>query len=79
MSLGIPVITTTKGAQGIDHKTHNCLIIANTNEEITTACIELMSNKKRRIEIGTNAKSYISKYHSIEKSSEKLNALLDAK
>lgn len=79
MSLGIPVITTDKGAQGIDYKNHNCLIIANTDKALLDACIKISSNKNLRKEIGINAKSYISEHHSFSNISEKLNKFLGAK
>ena len=79
MSLGIPVITTEKGAQGIDYKNNNCLMIANTDKEIIDACIEISSNKNLRKEIGMNAKSYISEHHSFSNISEKLNKFLGTK
>lgn len=79
MSLGIPVITTEKGAQGIDYKKYNCLLIANTDKEITDTCAEISSNKNIRKEIGMNAKSYISEHHSFSNISEKLNNFLGAK
>lgn len=76
MALGVPVITTSKGAQGIDQ---NYLTIANSDNEIITACIQLSSNKNLRIEMGLKAKSYISQYHSISNCSEKLNTFLGEK
>lgn len=79
MALGIPVITTTKGAQGIDVTNHKCLVIADSDDEIIAACIHLVLNKNERMELGAKAKSYISKFHSISISSEKLNAFLGAK
>jgi len=79
MALGIPVITTTKGAQGIDYINHNCLMIADTNEEIIKACVQLSADKNLRTEIGMNAKSYISAHHSFSSISEKLNKFLETK
>lgn len=79
MSLGIPVITTEKGAQGINYKNNNCLMIANTDKEIIDACIEISSNKNLKKEIGMNAKSYISEHHSFSNISKKLNNFLGTK
>lgn len=76
MALGIPVITTTKGAQGIDYKNHNCLIIANSDDEIINACKEISTNKTLRMQTGMEALSYISQYHSITTNSAKLNSIL---
>ena len=64
MALGIPVITTEKGAQGINYKETKCVYIAESDEEIIEACVKLASNQTLRTELGTNAKNYISTYHS---------------
>jgi len=72
MSAGIPVITTKKGATGIEYQTDNCLIIAETDEEIISESILLIKNKERRMEIGKKSRSYIQNNHSIEKISQQL-------
>ena len=72
MSAGIPIITTEKGATGIEHQSKNCLIIAETDEEIVSESILLIKNKERRMEIGKNSRSYIQNNHSIEKISQQL-------
>ena len=72
MALGIPVITTSLGALGINYKGSNCIRIAETDQEIILATLELIENKQSREEIGKNAIDYIQKNHSIEKISKKL-------
>ena len=72
MSIGIPIITTKKGASGIDYKDKNCIIIADTDEEIISQSLFLIKNKERRMEIGKNSRSYIQQNHSIEKISQEL-------
>ncbi len=72
MSIGIPIITTEKGAKGIHYKNKDCLVIANSNEEIITQSISLIKNKDRRMEIGKNSRSYIQENHCIEKISKQI-------
>lgn len=78
MALGIPVITTTKGAQGILYTEKKCIFIADTDEEIVNACHQLSTHKELRIEIGTNAKKYISNYHSPVTVGQQLNEFLQS-
>ena len=79
MALGIPVITTSKGAQGIHYNGKNCILIANSDEEIIEACIKLSSDAKLRKEIGTNARKSIATYHSPSIVSQQLNEFLQFK
>ncbi len=72
MSAGIPIITTQKGAEGIDYQNNDCLIIAETDEEIIAKSIFLIKNKAQRMKIGKKSRSYIPKFHSIEKISQQL-------
>ena len=72
MALGIPVITTDIGAQGIDHRTSDCIVIANTETEIVQACIELATDDTKRNEIAFNGMNYIRKNHNIDTISKEI-------
>jgi len=72
MALGIPVITTDIGAQGIDHKNTGCIAIANTDDEIIQACIELATDSSKRNEIAINGMNYIRKNHNIDAISQEI-------
>lgn len=72
MAIGIPVITTDIGAQGIDHKTSDCIVIANTETEIVQACIELATDDTKRNEIALNGMHYIRKNHNIDTISKEI-------
>ena len=45
MTLGIPVISTTKGAQGIPYTDKKNIIIANKPDDFKKAILELINNK----------------------------------
>lgn len=66
MALGIPIVTTTLGALGIDHTNRNCLCIAETKEAFFNHIEELTTNASKREEIGLNALNYIDKNHNID-------------
>lgn len=78
MALGIPTITTKKGAQGINYEEHNCLVIAETNQEIINACVNLSQDKTLRFELGSNAINYISTYHSPNTVAKQLDEFLQS-
>ena len=66
MSMGIPVVTTPEGAEGIgaDKKT---LQVAYTNEEYTQKVIELLKVSKKFNEISSNSREFILKNFSWRK------------
>ncbi|MBL1281513.1 MAG: glycosyltransferase family 4 protein [Fluviicola sp.] len=65
MAIGIPVVTTKLGAQGVNYSEYNCLLVADSDQEIIDATIELIKNEELRKEIGSNAIDYLRKNHSI--------------
>lgn len=66
MALGIPIVTTSLGALGIDHTSCNCLCIAETKDAFFNYIEELSTNSVKREEIGRNALNYIDKNHNID-------------
>ena len=66
MSIGIPIVTTTLGASGINHNDSNSLVIADKDTEIIEATLKLIKNKNLRKEIGKNAIEYIRENHNIK-------------
>lgn len=72
MSLGVPVVTTTTGAEGIDGESGVDLYIANNEEEFVKYAIELSKSEEKRATLGTNAKLLIEKNYHIKSVKEKL-------
>ncbi len=79
MSIGLPVLTTRIGAQGIDYENTECLLIAESDEEFVNGIVKLIKNQKLRQKIGMNAIDYIRKNHTIEDVSQKLLEILRGK
>ena len=72
MALGIPIVTTSLGALGIEHESCSCLSIAETKEEFLEHIEELTTNSSKREEIGRNALNYIDKNHNIDTISQRI-------
>ena len=72
MALGIPCITTQRGAQGINHSQSKCIVVVESDAEIVQESIHLARDKKFREEIGKNARDYIRKNHNIESVSSEI-------
>jgi len=65
LALGIPVITTSKGAQGINSK--EALILVSNRAELIEKINELTSNQNLREQIGKKGQEYIAAHHAEDK------------
>ena len=77
MSICIPIITTSIGAQGINYLENNCLLVANSDEEIITATSELIKDNNRQKELSKAAIQYIANNHKTEVISTNLIQFFD--
>tara|TARA_Y100001968_G_scaffold277311_1_gene272079 strand:- start:2420 stop:3595 length:1176 start_codon:yes stop_codon:yes gene_type:complete len=64
MSLGIPVVSTTQGAEGIPYINNQNILIANTEKDFADAIHKLIANKKLAKDIGKNGQKLIIKHFS---------------
>ena len=61
MSLGLPVVTTSIGAENIDAVDGRDWLICNEDNKFTKAVVELLTNEEKRVRIGINASRFIEK------------------
>lgn len=61
MNLGLPVISTSKGAEGLDYTHGENIIIADKENEFAYAVIQLLNNKERRLLIRKSAREMVVK------------------
>ena len=59
MALGVPVVATAVGAEGITAESGRHLLIANTAEDFAAAVVALLRNKSKRLEIQKNARDLV--------------------
>lgn len=79
MAKGIPCITTSLGALGIDYKNHECLLVADDDSTLVEMAAEIGNDEQLRRKIGENARRYIQEYHNIEKVSNDLREFIQSK
>lgn len=72
MSLGIPCVTTSIGAQGLNVEHNKEVLIADTAQEFANALLKLNSDRKFAIELGKNALKYVLQYHNSAKNTRAL-------
>lgn len=76
MTLGIPVISTSKGAEGIPYKNKQNILIANSPSEFKEAICLLIKDKKLAQQIGNEGKKLILNHFSNEIVINKLSRVL---
>jgi len=78
MSAGLPVITTKKGAEGIDLESDkNSIILDNVNQDFINALYELVLDKNKRNFLGHNIRVLAEKEYDWEVIISKLNEKYD--
>lgn len=64
MAAGIPVVSTEKGAEGLEIKDGKNILIGNSYREIINQIEKLISHKQLRKKIGNNGKFLVKKLYS---------------
>lgn len=72
MALGKTVVTTSKGARGIEGEDGKHLVIADMEEEMASKILELLADEAKRREIGKNARQLVEKKYRWDVVGEKL-------
>jgi len=75
MSLGIPCVSTTIGAQGIELE-NNPVLIADDAKTFAKQVASLLSDHRKAIELGKIAQKYIDMHHNEAQNLEQLNIFL---
>ena len=76
--LGLPVITTDIGAEGIDED-GNTLILANTDDQIKNEIIELIDDSNKIESKSIESKDFVKKYFSLNKTVELFDRLYEVR
>ncbi len=75
MSMGMPIVTTSVGAENIGAVNNSDWIIADDSREFAEAVISLLSDKDKRTEIGKNAGRFIRRSFTWDKAKKRLEML----
>lgn len=78
MCMGLPIVTTKKGIEGIEAKNgEDAIIVDNVDEKFINAIKYLIENKDECERLGRNARKLAEERYDWEKIGEKLNALYE--
>jgi glycosyltransferase involved in cell wall biosynthesis len=76
MARGLPVVTTSVGAQGLDVVSGEHLLIADRPDEFTRQVVELIRDPERDGRVGRAARDYISAHCSPETTAARTGGVL---
>ena len=76
MALGTPVVSTPKGAEGLDVVHGRHLMIAETPEEFTAATVSLLRHRGLRDHLSGNARELVEQYYDWSKIGNELSRLI---
>jgi len=74
---GVPVVSTTIGAAGLDVRHGVHLLIADTPEEFTAACLRLLDDDTLAATLAANAFAWLRANHSLDRARAVLHTLFD--
>lgn len=63
MAMGMPVVTNSIGAEGLNVKSGSELFIADDPDEMVCLIKQLLSDQDLRTQVGRNARAFVKKYH----------------
>lgn len=72
MNLGVPIVTTIIGAEGIDGENGKDFFVASNEAEFIQYAVELANSKEKRATLGMNAKRMIEHHYHIKSVKENL-------
>lgn len=75
MAVGLPVVTTTIGKEGLDIIQNIDVKIGDTDKDLVSSVMEIVNNDEERNRIRENARKLVEKLYSWESISEKLDNL----
>ncbi|TNE53179.1 MAG: glycosyltransferase [Bacteroidetes bacterium] len=79
LGVGVPIISTDKGKEGIGIHTKKHFLSANMVEEFLVQMKFLYKSKEERIRLGNNGREFIREDYGLNKISEKLSAFISKK
>lgn len=77
MSYGLPVLSTSKGAEGIKYRSEEDLIIANEAKAFGTSLIDLLNDKQKRFLISKAGRTLVEKEYDWNVIGEKMAESID--
>lgn len=76
MAMGLPVVTTTIGAENIDAENGHDWLVVDESERFADQVVSLLHNSEKRLKIGRNGSLFVKKEFSWSVAKERFNSLI---
>jgi glycosyltransferase involved in cell wall biosynthesis len=77
MAAGVPVVTSTVAAGGVDAIAGTHLLVADGAEDVAAATLSLMENPERRAQIARAARGRVLSNHAWDRSMRRLDGIIE--
>jgi glycosyltransferase involved in cell wall biosynthesis len=78
MSFSKPVVSTTKGAEGIDYNKNKHLLIADNGNDFSDACCQLLNQDQFATDLGLNARNLVVQHYDWDIVGEQLSQFIQS-
>jgi glycosyltransferase involved in cell wall biosynthesis len=78
MSFSKPVVSTTKGAEGIDYIKNEHLLIADNGNDFSDACCQLLNQHQLATDLGSNARKLVVQHYDWDIVGEQLSQFIQS-
>ncbi|HPP74155.1 MAG TPA: glycosyltransferase family 4 protein [Armatimonadota bacterium] len=78
LSMGLPVVSTSVGCEGIGTEAGRHLLVADTPDDFAEAVIRILSNHKLRVELGQEGREFVLANYSWDSIYKRIDAALDS-
>jgi sugar transferase (PEP-CTERM/EpsH1 system associated) len=77
MAMGVPVVTSSAAAGGVDAEAERHLLVADTPEQIVAAVLRVVGNPAERARLAAAGRERMLSHHAWAKSMQRLDAIID--
>ena len=78
MALGVPVVSSTTAAGGVDAVAGQHIVTASTNDEYVESIVEILGNPEKRAKLAAAARDNVTKKHNWVESMTRLDHIVDS-
>lgn len=77
MAMGVPVVTSSIGAGGVDAEPETHFLVADGSEAVTDACLRLLNDRAERSRLAVAGRARVLSNHTWSASMERLDEIID--
>lgn len=78
MAMGVPVVTSSKAAGGVDALAGDHFLVGDTPAEVAAACLRIMADADERRRLSESGRARMLSHHAWDRSMRRLDGIVDA-